>query len=76
MSLELSLEQLAGYKGEGDSPVYFAVKGVVYDVTPAKNLYGPGKALGGVMKAVNRVIGVCIGVMCDWGEYAMCTCWI
>lgn len=46
MSLELTLEQLGGYIGEGDSSVYFAVKGVVYDVTPAKNLYGPGRGRG------------------------------
>lgn len=39
---DLTLEQLREYVGEGDSPVYIAVKGIIYDVTPAKNLYGPG----------------------------------
>ncbi|GMH37570.1 hypothetical protein BSKO_05443 [Bryopsis sp. KO-2023] len=39
---DYTLEQLKEFKGEGDAPVYFAVKGVIYDATPAKHLYGPG----------------------------------
>ena len=40
--MELSLEELLKYQGEGESEVYIAVKGVIYDVTPAKAFYGPG----------------------------------
>lgn len=43
MTQELSLQQLSQFTGEGDSPVYISVKGVIYDVTPAKEFYGPGK---------------------------------
>ena len=42
MTSELSLEQLSQFKGEGDSDVYISVKGVIYNVTPAKDFYGPG----------------------------------
>lgn len=36
-------EELARYDGKDASlPVYFAVKGKVYDVSSAKNFYGPG----------------------------------
>ncbi|GFF51085.1 hypothetical protein CNMCM6936_004743 [Aspergillus lentulus] len=33
---------LLDYNGEGDKPVYLAVRGRVFDVTPGKNFYGPG----------------------------------
>jgi membrane-associated progesterone receptor component len=33
---------LLKYNGEKDQPVYLAVKGKVYDVSPGRNFYGPG----------------------------------
>ncbi|CAF9934754.1 hypothetical protein IMSHALPRED_009832 [Imshaugia aleurites] len=33
---------LQPYDGEKDRPVYLAVRGKVFDVTPGKNFYGPG----------------------------------
>jgi len=33
---------LLPYNGEKDMPVYLAVRGKVFDVTPGKNFYGPG----------------------------------
>ena len=45
MSLEISLEQLAQYRGEGSSDVYVAIKGIVYNVTSASEFYGPGRYL-------------------------------
>lgn len=32
---------LLPYNGVGDNPVYLAVRGRVFDVTPGKNFYGP-----------------------------------
>lgn len=37
-----TLEELAEYDGAGDRDCYLSVKGVVYDVTAAKEMYGPG----------------------------------
>jgi len=34
--------QLRPYSGENKSPVYLAVRGNVFDVTPGRNFYGPG----------------------------------
>jgi len=42
MSSEFTLEQLAQFNGEGGGDVYISVKGVIYNVTPAKEFYGPG----------------------------------
>eukprot|EP00210_Caulerpa_lentillifera_P007296 g6975.t1 len=42
MSTELTLAELAQFKGENDSSVYIAVKGIIYDVTAAREFYGPG----------------------------------
>ncbi|PYH41388.1 cytochrome b5-like heme/steroid binding domain-containing protein [Aspergillus saccharolyticus JOP 1030-1] len=33
---------LLPYNGTGDQPVYLAVRGRVFDVTPGRNFYGPG----------------------------------
>ena len=33
---------LAAYNGTADQPIYFAVRGRVFDVSPGKNFYGPG----------------------------------
>ena len=33
---------LKPYNGEANMPVYLAVRGKVFDVTPGKNFYGPG----------------------------------
>ena len=33
---------LIEYNGEGDKPVYLAIRGRVFDVTRGKNFYGPG----------------------------------
>ncbi|KAM0795037.1 cytochrome b5-like heme/steroid binding domain-containing protein [Usnea florida] len=33
---------LKPYNGEKDKPVYLAVRGKVFDVTPGRNFYGPG----------------------------------
>ncbi|GCB25101.1 damage response protein 1 [Aspergillus awamori] len=33
---------LLPFNGENDAPVYLAVRGRVFDVTPGKNFYGPG----------------------------------
>ncbi|PKX92071.1 cytochrome b5-like heme/steroid binding domain-containing protein [Aspergillus novofumigatus IBT 16806] len=38
----MQLRPKAPYNGEGDKPVYLAVRGRVFDVTPGKNFYGPG----------------------------------
>ena len=34
--------ELKPYNGENNMPVYIAVRGKVFDVTPGKNFYGPG----------------------------------
>lgn len=34
--------ELKPYNGENGMPVYLAVRGQVFDVTPGKNFYGPG----------------------------------
>lgn len=34
--------QLKPYNGENSQPVYLAVRGRVFDVTPGRNFYGPG----------------------------------
>lgn len=34
--------ELKPYNGEKNMPVYLAVRGKVFDVTPGKNFYGPG----------------------------------
>lgn len=33
---------LIPFNGEGDKPIYFAVRGRVFDVTAGRNFYGPG----------------------------------
>ena len=45
-SRTLTLEELRGYDGSDPSlPIYLAVKGIVFDVTPgAEKFYGPGKS--------------------------------
>ncbi|ORX89616.1 cytochrome b5 [Basidiobolus meristosporus CBS 931.73] len=38
-----TLEELKKYDGSSpDAPIYLAVKGVVFDVTPRREMYGPG----------------------------------
>ena len=34
--------ELKPFNGENNMPVYLAVRGKVFDVTPGKNFYGPG----------------------------------
>ena len=34
--------ELKPYNGENNMPVYLAVRGQVFDVTPGRNFYGPG----------------------------------
>lgn len=34
--------QLEPYNGQGTMPVYLAVRGKIFDVTPGRNFYGPG----------------------------------
>lgn len=34
--------QLQPYNGEEGNPIFFAVRGKVFDVTPGRNFYGPG----------------------------------
>ena len=34
--------ELRPYNGENNTPIYFAVRGTVFDVTPGRNFYGPG----------------------------------
>lgn len=35
-------EELLNYTGVDDTPIYIALSGIVYDVTPGKSFYGPG----------------------------------
>lgn len=43
----LTKEELWQYRGEGDSPIYLAVHGKIYDVTSGKDHYGPGGSYHG-----------------------------
>jgi membrane-associated progesterone receptor component len=38
----IDLKQLMKYNGVNDSKMYIAIKGKIYDVTKAKDFYGPG----------------------------------
>ncbi|KAK3824999.1 MAG: cytochrome b5-like heme/steroid binding domain-containing protein [Benniella sp.] len=39
----LTPEALSKYDGSGESgEIYVAIRGVIYDVTPKKDMYGPG----------------------------------
>lgn len=40
---------LLEFNGEGDRPVFLAVRGRIFDVTPGKNFYGP---VGGVWSLI------------------------
>lgn len=41
---EFTPEQLQRFNGESSGPIYLAIKGDVYDVTPGRNHYGKGGA--------------------------------
>lgn len=42
-NVRLTLQQLAQYDGTDSSkPLYIALRGKIYDVTPGKSFYGPG----------------------------------
>ncbi|RHY29955.1 hypothetical protein DYB32_004745 [Aphanomyces invadans] len=38
-----TLDELREFNGEGDKPIYIAIKGVVYDVSRRRDFYGPGE---------------------------------
>ncbi|RQM31281.1 hypothetical protein B5M09_007561 [Aphanomyces astaci] len=38
-----TLDKLRAFNGEGDKPIYIAIKGVVYDVSRKRDFYGPGE---------------------------------
>lgn len=43
MSTELTAAQLRAYDGsDASKPIYVSIRGKVYDVTKARNFYGPG----------------------------------
>ena len=41
--LTISTQELRLHRGKSGGSIYIAVKGVVYDVTTAGHLYGPGE---------------------------------
>eukprot|EP00039_Didymoeca_costata_P020562 m.341676 g.341676 ORF g.341676 m.341676 type:complete len:467 (+) comp20340_c0_seq1:83-1483(+) len=40
----MTLEELAKFNGEDDSPLYLAILGRIYDVSAGKSFYGPGRS--------------------------------
>lgn len=40
---DFTIEQLRGFAGDDQAAIYISLKGNVYDVTSAKDLYGPGQ---------------------------------
>jgi membrane-associated progesterone receptor component len=43
MAMSLTAAQLAAFDGSDPSvPLYIAVRGVIYDVSPGRSFYGPG----------------------------------
>eukprot|EP00252_Welwitschia_mirabilis_P002851 TRINITY_DN1286_c0_g1_i1.p1 TRINITY_DN1286_c0_g1~~TRINITY_DN1286_c0_g1_i1.p1 ORF type:complete len:103 (-),score=14.16 TRINITY_DN1286_c0_g1_i1:197-505(-) len=47
MTKQFSVEELRQYDGSDPSkPIYVAIKGRVFDVSSAKNFYGPGGSYG------------------------------
>ncbi|PKS11776.1 hypothetical protein jhhlp_001069 [Lomentospora prolificans] len=41
--LELTIEELAAFDGtDASKPIYLAINGTIYDVTPGRRIYGPG----------------------------------
>lgn len=35
--------ELLSYDGSEEGPIYVAIKGILYDVTASRHLYGPGR---------------------------------